>query len=371
MRRTTCLDGYELRSHAVYVGASSEGRRVVQAQMPENITYSCPKIVNSSNNFNLGGTGHLENKTFLVQRNGSIFEVERTDRKGEGWSEELIFECLPISVEGIFDPFFMCSPCVSGRFRPPSQSSLARCGNCPTGRFAERYQRTECQECPRGIFQLRPGRSPANPAQQDQPVRSLAQQHVLLCSNGAYSIPASIRCDFSNSSCPAGHFAEPPNRCSRCKAGTFSSKPGMYGAESCTKCPDGFFRSAAKWSDPRRCRHCPAGWLTSEAGASSCTVCPAGLYMGTVGEGKSACSLCPAGFFSPPGRTENLRSCAQCPKGWFAGGVGASSCLVCPAGYRARDKILEVGSGGDDSGRSLWIRDGASLVTSLTSALLS
>jgi hypothetical protein len=67
----------------------------------------------------------------------------------------------------------------------------------------------------------------------------------------------------------------------------------------------------------------------SVGGASACSLCPAGLYGGTVGLTVSACSgNCSAGYVCAAGSTNSTP--APCPGGRYSE-AGAGTCKLCPA----------------------------------------
>ncbi|KAJ7067294.1 hypothetical protein C8F01DRAFT_980079, partial [Mycena amicta] len=99
-----------------------------------------------------------------------------------------------------------------------------------------------------------------------------------------------------------------------CSAGSYSNA----GATSCTSCPAGSFSNTNGASS---CQSCPAG-TASAVGASSCASCPAGKY-----SSNGACTSCPAGMYAGA----SASSCSSCPANTFSTN-GASSCSACPSG---------------------------------------
>jgi len=72
-------------------------------------------------------------------------------------------------------------------------------------------------------------------------------------------------CDFQmestgNNMCPAGHYC-PAGISSPlpCPAGTFSSSPGLSGAEQCQPCPPGYFCEQTALIHPSEATLCDAG----------------------------------------------------------------------------------------------------------------
>jgi len=90
-----------------------------------------------------------------------------------------------------------------------------------------------------------------------------------------------------------------------CPAGTW----GAAGATSCTLCPAGTFSAIPGQSSSYSCLSCPINTYSALAGASRCTKCPVG--QGTTAVRQQACIVCtscPSGSYAP----NCTGSCASC-----------------------------------------------------------
>ena len=180
------------------------------------------------------------------------------------------------------------------------------------------------KNAPGGIFQPRPGSLQTLRSGISQCDRWLSS--MSLCGNGAYSIPASAGVTFR-----IVHALRVICRTSESmfslQSGHFQLKAGHVALKVVRSVPMGSSVAQRSGVIP------VAAGIAQKDGCQVGQAHPLALYAHRILYGhnwrrqKRMFSL-PRGFFSPPGRTEDLRSCAQCPNGWFAGGVGASSYLV-------------------------------------------
>jgi syndecan 4 len=118
--------------------------------------------------------------------------------------------------------------------------------------------------------------------------------------------------------------------CSLCPAGTASSSASAVSVADCEECSAGQFSATAKST---ACGDCDSGKFAI-AGSSVCTQCQLGLI--PVAD-KSDCEQCSPGQYSPAAGTQD---CVPCGAGEVSQ-AGASSCLQCmarsePDGNRAR-----------------------------------
>lgn len=165
------------------------------------------------------------------------------------------------------------------------------------------------------------------------------------CAKGTYSLGGATVC----TPCPAGsRCPNPKDRPERCPDGSTSDEgqaecafthcgPGAFGRPEkgvCQICPKGhwctgYHRGWLAVSDAPPPEICEAGrW--APAGASSCTLCPAGRFGDTEGLFTAACSgPCEAGYECPPGST--YPSVRLCPQGTFSP-QGSEKCSLCPPG---------------------------------------
>lgn len=77
------------------------------------------------------------------------------------------------------------------------------------------------------------------------------------------------------------------------------------------------------------CTNCAVGYYSSGVGASSCTVCGAGMSCNT-----NSSQPCSAGTFG----VEGEMSCRPCPSGQYSES-GASNCSVCPGGKDCNSSV--------------------------------
>ena len=105
--------------------------------------------------------------------------------------------------------------------------------------------------------------------------------------------------------------------CTACPAG--SAAPST-GSASCNVCPADTFSAPGSG-----CGRCPAGF-TSGAGSASCTPISCGVGHEPFG---TACVTCNAGSYSPGGGAK----CAACPANTYADQNGSDACVACPSGW--------------------------------------
>ncbi len=146
----------------------------------------------------------------------------------------------------------------------------------------------------------------------------------LLCDETSTASCSSVPCPSGSTSCPSGVINN-NGVCmsSECGAGMGKDSSTTTG---CSRCAAGYYSPAGDNS----CHKCPNSALTSNAGASSCTVpnCGAGQAANNSGSG---CYTCPAGYYSPA--KNNL--CYKCPSG-----------TTSPAGSSSSSACKKTGTGG-------------------------
>ncbi|KAK3279970.1 hypothetical protein CYMTET_12173 [Cymbomonas tetramitiformis] len=97
--------------------------------------------------------------------------------------------------------------------------------------------------------------------------------------------------------------------------------------EECEACPGGTYNQPLD-QDQNECISCPVGTF-SEAGATSCTLCPSGSFSGSAGA--TACTPCGANMVSSAGA--NSTAACQCPSGAYNPAVCVSLGYDCPEDY--------------------------------------
>ncbi len=161
-------------------------------------------------------------------------------------------------------------------------------------RSATYYNATlrRCLSCPAGTFSTKMGLS----------------NSCELCLPGTDSQTGSIAC----TPCPIGSFAPKGALCSKCLAGTFSSKPGL---ELCSDCPQGTFSSD---TGVATCLECGNMAFSDQLRSTSCKSCPK-LTMSNSKTSKSASECrCVEGSYEPKGLVG--KECLPCPSGAYCHG---------------------------------------------------
>ena len=100
------------------------------------------------------------------------------------------------------------------------------------------------------------------------------------------------------------------------------------GASSCGLCPLGLYDDDL--ASDTLCKPCPAGWFAGNYGATECMECELGKYSG---EAAAQCNSCPDGHFTDlqsPSATEE-DTCIKCPVGYFSSG-SSTACTKCEVG---------------------------------------
>ncbi|MGB1602829.1 MAG: hypothetical protein ACPIOQ_59410, partial [Promethearchaeia archaeon] len=139
--------------------------------------------------------------------------------------------------------------------------------------------------------------------------------------NGSYHAPPS-RCAF----CSAGTYKNQSNEanCVACPAHSSTPRPGAIYMHQC-QCIAGYF-SLAELSSKVSCHKCPAGY--SCAGDQSRQPCPRGTSSGA---GASQCSLCPAGTYKNTTGSQDSGACVRC--GIYMESKAGSDLCTCLAGF--------------------------------------
>ncbi|XP_058655214.1 SCO-spondin isoform X4 [Onychostoma macrolepis] len=235
-------------------------------------------------------------------------------------------------------------PCPPGHFCPTGTSQGTQFP-CPPGTVQPQSGTAsidECLQCPAGMFCARHGLSEPTGRCQDG----------FHCPSGATSPngTGNVIESTGNSMCPPGHYC--PTGISSplpCPAGTFSSSPGLSGAEQCQLCPPGYFCEQTAMVHPSEAALCDAGYVCINGSRSARPVdglqgyicpsghsCPIGTPLevpcepGTYSKapGATHCLSCPAGTMCPsPGTQEP----SPCPMGHFCP-VGTAAAVPCPVG---------------------------------------
>ncbi|XP_041098352.1 SCO-spondin [Polyodon spathula] len=279
------------------------------------------------------------------------------------------FYCHPSNDSGVVRP----EPCPQGYFCPPGTQSGTE-SPCPRGTIGPQAgagSPAQCQPCPAGMYCAFPGLSePTGPCHAG-----------FFCSGGASSPNSSeymVKSDgisfAGNSVCPVGHFCPAGTGYPLpCPAGSFSSSPGLKGADQCERCPPGYHchspglahqsqtspcdagyvclggSATARPTDGLHGYRCPSGFscpagagievpcepgtYSPMPGASVCLPCPAGTMCNSTGTEEP--SLCPRGYYCPPQTALPL----PCPAGTLSsleGALSVSACVPCPAGLYCR-----------------------------------
>jgi hypothetical protein len=116
--------------------------------------------------------------------------------------------------------------------------------------------------------------------------------------------------------CISGMYCPDGKSAINCAPGSSSN----VGATSCTLCPAG----SSAWGSS--CRLCDAGTYTSSAGALTCTACALGSS--APNSGATSCAVCRAGYYAP----NSISACLACPAGQYTDVSGSSTCKACPSG---------------------------------------
>ena len=131
--------------------------------------------------------------------------------------------------------------------------------------------------------------------------------------------------------CPAGTADEDSTAtsdCTDCSTGQFSAA----GATSCTACAAGTFDHDTNAAT--ECQDCAAGSYTLTAGLLSCEACPANSGTGqTTGSDAVSACLCDLGFTGT--LVDGTSTCTACPEGTYidtVGGADQDACIACDTG---------------------------------------
>ena len=155
-------------------------------------------------------------------------------------------------------------------------------------------------------------------------------------------------------SCPRGKFGYQTkatslwNGCQDCKKGTYSELESVAKASICKGCPKGTWSSVLGVIAESACKLCVTGkYGQTSVGADSsgsCTDCPTGKFLGTVGYfGIESCEDCPIGYSQ---KNEGRAFCLPCTPGSFMNENGQDVCFKCSKGQSstevAREKSCDV-----------------------------
>ena len=156
-----------------------------------------------------------------------------------------------------------------------------------------------------------------------------------LCGVGDYAAPGSLACTSCSSlgqldddADPATPCLNPEDACQQiCPAGMWDDDCDE--STDCVQCAAGAYASGGRYP-AAQCQPCEPGWTDDDLeSATPCVECLAGFYAQAGYSG--VCISCPSGRFAPTPGGGNLRACAECQSGQFAG-VGSSACAFCSSG---------------------------------------
>jgi hypothetical protein len=231
----------------------------------------------------------------------------------------------------------VCSDCPAGT---SSDNGATVCFDCVAGEYQTMQygaiQRLVCASCPAGKFTSVSRSTSCNQ-----------------CAAGKWSNANSTTC--YDVGCSAGTYARQGfSSCTQCEEGTFNSEAGRtscdicpagkstehkdnkIGATSCTDCASGKF-GCTGYTGAKGCCNCRAGKFSSSAGATACDTCVEGMIPN---EKSSGCNPCPKGKSAAPGDA----TCTECPSGQYVNDFG--SCVFCPNGYFVKNTRSRLATGG-------------------------
>ena len=234
-----------------------------------------------------------------------------------------------------------CFPCSLGLFQ--SLAGQGDCDLCPPGRYQDEKGSPVCKVCPSGTFHEHFGKAHVENCT-NCPVGYFSDSgsaNCTACSAGQYQ---GSRGEASCNDCPPGQYQDEMGRtgCKLCLSGTFQGEYGMNHSDSCEECPAGYVsgndsaictlclpgRYQSKHGESR-CHSCNPGQYQDLEGQTSCSNCSSGEYQESIGG--DSCTMCPPGtFLSMPGQSD-IKSCEDCPKGYFSS-HGSGECTLCETG---------------------------------------
>ena len=218
----------------------------------------------------------------------------------------------------------VCTLCPAGYYQPGNDHMLGSCTACPVGKSTGGLEgRESCAVCGAGTYAAENGTGTCTDCAAGTSLSDSGTHEIFhdtasdcsSCTTGTFSSAGSSSC----TDCESGTYTDTAQTaCNDCPAGFFSPPRSA----SCTECEVGKFTSAA--ASPA-CDKCLTEWgaaYTSDAGASSCTVCAEGYYKDWRGTYTSNDDV-------PPG---NAHECVACPtkdglgKDWLDVGVTLATC---------------------------------------------
>lgn len=236
-----------------------------------------------------------------------------------------------------------CRPCAAGTFQTAINASS--CDACPAGTASDVEGADDpavCARCDNGYYALEPA-STACAACAPGEWQDLADpaRHSAACEpcpgNSSHALSAST--DVHDCVCFAGFvkFSSPevPNRCDRCRPGSFCPGNGTQ-----VVCPYNSWAPGGVFSGPcvECAEHSRAINEGDTVGRHQCQCVP-----GAGGAYDSECALCPPGEFQPlnhtypdgadfvQGDAAVATTCRPCPAGTYNDARGAHVCTACPA----------------------------------------
>jgi hypothetical protein len=111
--------------------------------------------------------------------------------------------------------------------------------------------------------------------------------------------------------------------CISCAAGKYSA----VGASLCTDCAAGKFLGSEAKTSATDCGNCVAGKYSS-AGAAVCTDCAAGKFFGSPEQTSDVCTNCAAGKYSTTTGASVVSTCLDCAAGKYQPSAGVKSVSV-------------------------------------------
>ncbi len=219
--------------------------------------------------------------------------------------------------------------CGNGQFF----SGEGTCTLCEVGHYLDApelpHEHTECLPCAEGKYQDDEGRATCkpcdpgltSPAKATSRAACVAGEGGITCDNGRYLVAS--KCE----PCAAGKYTfvegggHTLDRCTDCSTGRISGPQAI----ECDACSLGSTSNAGHTS----CVVCPKGHYGQNAANPSCPPCPAGKYQDT--DGQATCKNCPAGRTSP-GAADNVGQCVPSSCGLGHHVAAGGGCSACAAG---------------------------------------
>lgn len=246
----------------------------------------------------------------------------------------------------------LCTACKAGTYK--SAYGDAVCDACPIGYFQPLVGATACIKCSmNGTVTVSTRSTRSQDCKCDIGMYLWNGSACLDCLSGKYGTGYQVSTCFT---CRAGTYsAQPRSRsCQTCPLNQYSASAGasacrlcdtgtgqyldLTGGTACKRCGtgQGLYLDNAQLGTCRTCviggysmaglcRDCEKGTYATVLGATSmgvCKTCPVGSS--TFSKSASSCQLCPPGMYG--------FKCASCPAGAYSSGIGSLSCINCEPG---------------------------------------